>query len=506
MGDTISMKTFNFLFISLFILSILISSEAISAAQKVSLAKVKRIVKLQNKLASNPELYARTFTVLYKGEDARFLAQQFKSLKVKTLPKVDLIGDTLYIKNKSDSIKFKLDLNDSNRVWINGKEYVADSKKSLAANYNSLVSLMRPKKAKVGLLFEEAFAQSMEQESFAVTAAYTYFTSWWYSKPDRYIPRSLEEVTDEGWFSDSRYCELDGYELEKMSDFKDNPTRTTDAGYYKWAEMEVFPGYLKEMEHFAENYVEDAKDKFPNGIRGYESLLEDYKKATQTAGLDDDKAAEKGLGFYEQITSSMVESDLRYFGALIGEINNQIAAKSNNVNGCVTANGISMSCLMNQTSENKEILSLIKQRQCVGRLVSRRQEYLRSHYSKYYCGENSLKSDKNISQHPIDGIYQSTYENCRDAVESQLIKRNFFCAEKLAVPTYDPQTNEISALQNAKVCDGYFAPICFRQNSNIARNINCEGKRPSTQCACVPQPSRGEANSKLYREKSGGRY
>jgi hypothetical protein len=75
----------------------------------------------------------------------------------------------------------------------------------------------------------------------------------------------------------------------------------------------------------------------------------------------------------------------------------------------------------------------------------------------------------------------------------------------MAVPTLDPQTNDVSGLQGAEMCDGYFAPVCFRQ-VNVGASVNCEGKRPSKQCACVPTPERAESGSKTYREKSGGRY
>lgn len=474
------------------------------ASQKVSLSKVKRMVRLQNKLASNPKFYNEVFTVLHKKEDARFLTQQFEKLNLKVIPKLDLIGDTLYLKNKNQTYKLKLDLENSNRVWINGQEFLVDPKKSFAVNYNAFASKLKSVKISFNFFIEDVLAQDIGQESFAVTAAYVYFSDWWYSKPDRYTPRSLEEVTEEGWTSGSRYCELNSYESEKMGNLEGNSNRTTDSYFYNWIQNGVFPGYEKEMEHIEENYVEDAKDKFPNGIKSYADILSEQKQASTTATYDDDTKVEKEAGFYNQIMGPMIESDLRYFAKVIGSINNQIAAMSTD-STCITPSGVSISCMVNQSSKSKEALDLVKQRECVGKLVARRQEFLRSYYSKYYCGSSYLGADKNIEKHVIDGVYASTINNCMAAVESQFIKRNFFCKEKMAVPTLDPQTNDVSGLQGAEMCDGYFAPVCFRQ-VNVGASVNCEGKRPSKQCACVPTPERAESGSKTYREKSGGRY
>jgi hypothetical protein len=505
------MKSLYFLYVFL----VCVWSSNAYAAVPVSKTKLESVIKLHNRLSSNPKFYHEVFTVLLDSKDAKFMSQQFKNIK--EIPKLDLISDTVYIKHQGKTAHLKLDMENSDRVWINGKEWNYSKQKSFSQNYNSFLSTLRSKSSSQLTVIDSAVAQGLDTESYTVTIAYSYFSSWWYSKPDTYYPSQIDNVTSEGWFSDSRYCELNKNEVQKTKQLGAN--RTNGNMYYQWLSQGVFPGYMKEVKYVGDNYLAQERrqnpEKFPNGIASFEDLIKRIEQAKLTASQEDDKVAEASVAWHNELIAPMIQNDIRYFAHVLGAINNKIESElSRSSEGVLEKcrGGQSMlGCMLSESralvNVSESVQKLMVQRKCIGELIQRRQDFQKSYYQAFHCSPAYLKRNSKLQVDPIEGqVYAATIENCRQAVESQITERSLLCRDKESTRLFDSKTQDYSSLPGAVLCDSYYSPICFRQNSNISTTINCSSQRQDTSnCVCIPLIDQANRVEKTYNDNSGGR-
>lgn len=508
----------------LFTLSILgsffLSSTALSK-EPVHKEKLMKVIKLQNQLAKHPDFYNQIVSMFLSEKESQFLSQKLKESKAQTLPQLELVGDTLYFKGdkniKNQNLRIRLDMKDASRIWIRDQEFVFNSRESLEQNFNRFVLAVNKKKVSFDVsIFSKAVAQNLPTESYTITLSYTYISSWFgffLKNPGPYTPPHLEAITQEGFFSKSRYCTLDNFEATRVQEAKKENNRNQ---YFTWLSKGVFPGYKKEMEYIEKNYVADAKKKnpqvFPQGIRSFKDLFGEYEKAQATVSLEDDEAVEKDLGFYNQFLGSMVESDMEYFAHILGILNSDINERVNNLGGLGNCRESPnpMDCFFKNSSqarENKktrdEIDHLVKQKTCIANLLERRQEFQRAFYINHYCNDATIAKQYPDSVEAKSGrVYGSVLSNCKGAAETKLVQRPMLCRENQSFHLTDAKTNSFSSEPGVRLCSSYLAPLCFSKSTS--GQANCDKvQSANNNCLCVPNKG-SEERMRAYKQHSGG--